>query len=171
MNALKSTASFPSAKSQGGFTLIELVMVIVILGILSAFALPRFADVSTDARKATVNALAGSIKSAASISHSAQIATGASLGTDATMDGVAVKMVNGYPQANAVGIGAAANIDSNDYTVAAGGATGGTSVVISKVGAPDTTKCNVTYTAAKAATDNKAPLTAPFTVSVLTTGC
>jgi MSHA pilin protein MshA len=56
-----------------GFTLIELVMVIVILGVLSAFALPRFADMSTDARVAELEALKGAMRSAISLVHTKAI--------------------------------------------------------------------------------------------------
>lgn len=58
-------------KNQSGFTLVELIIVIVILGVLSAVALPRFIDFSSDAEEAALAANAAAISSAMSINYAA----------------------------------------------------------------------------------------------------
>lgn len=57
------------SQKQNGFTLIELVMVIVVLGVLAAVALPKFVDLSFEAREARAKSLAGAIASASSIDY------------------------------------------------------------------------------------------------------
>lgn len=107
-----------SRQKQHGFTLIELVIVIVILGILSAFALPRFADLGSDARAAALEGAIGSVKSAASIAHSACLASSncdqTASGETVSLEGTAVDMEGGYPAAATGGIDLAAQI-GNDF--------------------------------------------------------
>ena len=141
-------------KKQAGFTLIELVMVIVILGILSAFALPRFADLGGDARKAIIQGAFGSIKSASAIVHSAALADGSNPSL-ITMEGQDINLVNGYPQALAIGndgILEAAQIIADDFDEDAtgAGAVAASVIIVQAKGAVTPSQCQVSYTAAAA---------------------
>lgn len=70
--------SYKSIPDSHGFTLIELVLVILILAVLAAFALPRFSDLSTDARLAALDSLAGTMQSTIGIVRSKAYAQGLS---------------------------------------------------------------------------------------------
>ncbi|MFA6013723.1 MAG: type II secretion system protein [Gallionellaceae bacterium] len=105
-------------KQQQGFTLIELIVVIVILGILAATALPKFSDLSGDARVAKMNAIYGSMKSAAMMAHGSSLAKGNLPASSVEVEGVTVVMANYYPASSVAGIGA--TLDLGDFSSAVG---------------------------------------------------
>ncbi|TAK92533.1 MAG: type II secretion system protein [Burkholderiaceae bacterium] len=75
-------------KQQGGFTLIELVVVIVILGILAAVAFPRYISLTSDARKSSMNGLAGGLRSAVAVVQARYFANGTNTSPVTMADGV-----------------------------------------------------------------------------------
>ncbi len=90
-------------RNQAGFTLIELIMVIVILGILSAFALPRFADFGDNASTASVEGARASVQSASGIVRSAALVDNeTSASGSVTIEGATVSTAFGYLAADAV---------------------------------------------------------------------
>lgn len=89
--------------TQRGFTLIELVVVIVILGILAAFAVPKFMGLEGQARVAAVKSIGGSMESADSMAHGIWESTAAPV-SPLTINGVAVAFVNTYPTAASIGL-------------------------------------------------------------------
>ena len=90
-----------TTNKQQGFTLIELVVVIVILGILAVTAAPKFIDLQDDARTATLQAVKASMQSASTLVHSKSLIAGNELAATGTVsvNGSLLDLVYGYPKA------------------------------------------------------------------------
>ena len=137
-------------KKQGGFTLIELVVVIVILGILAVTAAPRFLNLQDDARNASLEGLKGAMAGATGIVYGRAAINGVEGNNPGAVSGGAagqdITTVFGYPQASEDGIGRAVvgltGTDS-DWDVVSSGTN---SISYSFEGSTEQSDCLVNYT-------------------------
>ena len=146
--------------AQRGLTMIEILVVIVILGMFAAFAVPRYVGRQSQARVRAVTGMTATVRSAANMAHGIWIATGNI--TPIAVDGKNVNMVNGYP--DAAGIRELIQ-DTTGFviTVAAKSAT------FSPDGARSGARCSIQYTQAPDM-DNPFGLAAPLPAA-LNAGC
>lgn len=144
-------------QKQSGFTLIELVVVIVILGILAATALPKFVDLAKDARISAIKAVEGSMRAANGMIY-AKAATGNYMASSAsvTVNARTIATIYGFA-ASLSDLVAVMDINTTDFdttsvsTVISGGAQT-VAGMIKHNGAPTPASCSVAYNIATSTT-------------------
>lgn len=136
---------------QAGFTLIEIIAVIVIIGILSAVALPKFVNLGGEARVAKMQGAVGAVNSAAVLIHSKWLAQGSPATGTVAFEGGSLSavpadgdIVNGYPSATRIAEVAGLGATDFDMPAAAAG-------VLTVRADGSHTSCSFTYTQSAAA--------------------
>ncbi|GAM64573.1 MSHA pilin protein mshA [Vibrio ishigakensis] len=152
--------------NQRGFTLIELVVVIVILGILAVTAAPRFLNLQSDARVSALQGMKGAMAGAGSIVYGKAAINGIETAESGSINNgsTSIAIVYGYPEATSAGIGNAVQglEDTNEWVM--DDSTDGQAIVTFAGRTPDTSECSVIY-------NNAADETSTPVITVVETGC